>query len=298
MELSFVYETRQPNGGGLLMTDPVTGGEIWKLPDPTTHVHGSGLCADVDPAYPGLEFYGQEVEQCGKDAKHTHPQSDNRWFYTASGKLLCSYTNCTFRYGNSRPNIYWDADLQREVFAGRIKDHEGSFVTPPVPSPKLVADLFGDWREEFITTHRGEIRIYTTDIPAMDRRVTLMRDPSYRSRITMATSGYNQQPILTYVPSALAPNMSIRVAPDLRSCRLDVVAPLGAPLKGTLAFDGLPEKWRADLPPQAIDLPPGGHWTRKVDFVRPPNPKGRYDFRLTLERPDAAPLGLRHTTVN
>ena len=293
MELAFIYETRQLNGGGMLMTDPVTGGEIWKLPVRTHHVHGAGLCADIDPAYPGLEFYGQEVDQTGHSAKNTHPQSDNRWLYTADGTLLCAYTNC-FRYSNSRPNLYWDGDLQREIFAGAIKDHDGASVTPVVPSPRLVADLFGDWREEFITGHQGEIRIYVTDIPALDRRVSLMRDPAYRSRITMATSGYNQQPILTYVPSAQAPNLSLRIAPNFRSCRLEVVAPLDKPLKGTLAFDGLPEKWSVDFPPQAIDLPPGGIWTRTLKFKRPPNPKGRYDFRVTLARPDAAPLVLHH----
>ena len=293
MELAFIYETRQLNGGGMLMTDPVTGGEIWKLPVRTYHVHGGGLCADIDPAHHGLEFYGQEVDQSGSTAKNTHPQSDNRWLYTADGTLLCAYTNC-FRYGNSRPNLYWDGDLQREIFAGPIKDHDGACVTPPVPGPRLVADLFGDWREEFITAQKGEIRIYTTDIPALDRRVSLMRDPAYRSRITMATSGYNQQPILTYVPSAQAPNLSLRIAPNFRSCRLDVVAPLDKPLKGTLAFDGLPEKWSVDLPPQEINLPPGGIWTRTLKFRRPPNPKGRYDFRVTLTRPDAAPLVLHH----
>ena len=270
------------------------GGEIWKLPVRTYHVHGGGICADIDPAYHGLEFYGQEVDQSNHTAKNTHPQSDNRWLYTADGTLLCAYTNC-FRYGNGRSNLYWDGDLQREIFTGPIKDHDGAYVTPPVPGPRLVADLFGDWREEFITGHKGEIRIYTTDIPALDRRVTLMRDPAYRSRITMATSGYNQQPILTYVPSAQAPNISLRVARDFRSCRLDVVAPLDKPLKGTLVFDGLPEKWIVDLPPQAIDLPQGGIWTRTLKFKRPPNPKGRYDFRVMLERPAAAPLVLHHT---
>ena len=293
MELAFIYETRQLNGGGMLMTDPVTGGEIWKLPVRTYHVHGGGICADIDPAHHGLEFYGQEVDQSGSTAKNTHPQSDNRWLYTANGTLLCAYTNC-FRYGNARSNLYWDGDLQRELFGGPIRDHDGACVTPSVPGPRLVADLFGDWREEFITGHQGEIRIYVTDIPALDRRVSLMRDPAYRSRITMATSGYNQQPILTYVPSAQAPNISLRIAPNFRSCRLDVVAPLDKPLKGTLTFDGLPEKWSVDLPPQAIDLPPGGIWTRTLKFHRPPNPKGRYDFRVTLARPDAAPLVLHH----
>ena len=59
----------------------------------------------------------------------------------------------------------------------------------------------------------------------------------------------------------------------------------------------MPEKWSVDLPPQAIDLQPGGRWTREVKFRRPPNPRGRYDFRLALARPGATPLVLHHTAV-
>ena len=295
MELAFIYETAQRNGGGMLMADPVTGGEIWKLPVATHHVHGCGICADIDPAHPGLEFYAQEVDQCGNSATNTHPQSDNRWFYTASGTLLTSYTNCTFRYGNGQRNLFWDADLQREIARGRIIDHEGSFVTPGLPSPILIADLFGDWREEFVGARRGELLIYTTDIPAMDRRVYLMRDPAYRSRVTMHTSGYAQQPILLYVPSARSPNISLRIAPNWRTCTVDVTAPMDAPLSGTLSFDMLPEKWSVDMPPQKIDLPPGGHWSRVVKFIRPPSPRGRRDFRLKLDRQSAAPIVLNHS---
>ncbi len=39
----------------------------------------------------------------------------------------------------------------------------------------MTADLFGDWREEIITALPGELRIYSTAIPATDRRVTLCR---------------------------------------------------------------------------------------------------------------------------
>ena len=38
----------------------------------------------------------------------------------------------------------------------------------------MIADLEGDWREELITALPGELRIYHTNIPARDRRVTLM----------------------------------------------------------------------------------------------------------------------------
>ena len=290
MELAFVYETRQHNGGGLLLTDPVTGEDIWKLPTRTRHVHGCGICADIAPEHHGLEIYGQEVDQGNNSKTNTHPKSDNRWFYTASGTLLCAYTNCVYGYGNGVRNAYWDADLQREIFGGGLKDHDSAGrVSPRLPSPMLVADLFGDWREEFIAAAPGELRIYTTDIPAMDRRVTLMRDRPYRSRILMTPSGYEQQPILSYVPSAVDPNVSLRMGPLARTLRIDVTAPKDKPLKGTLSVV-FEQGWKVDLGDGKIDVPANGHWTKTFKINRKPNPSGRYDATATLMRENVPAL--------
>ncbi len=297
MELAFIYETRQRQGGGLLLTDPVTGEDIWQLKEPTHHVHSCGICADIDPRHAGLEIYGQEVDQSGSTKEKTHPQSDNRWFFAANGTLLSSHTNCVYGYGQGVRNAYWDADLQRELFRSGLKDHEGARVTARLPNPMLVADLFGDWREEFIAGGKGEIRIYTTDIPAMDRRLSLMCDSSYRSRITMWTSGYDQQPILTYVPSARDPNVSVRLSENARELVLDVVAPLDRPLRGTLAITQMPPEWSVKLGSVEIDLPPGGLWTKTLKIRRPPNPKGRYDMAAELKREGAAPLIVRQPFV-
>ena len=62
----------------------------------------------------------------------------------------------------------------------------------------MIADLYGDWREEIVTVLKGEIRIYTTNHPAKDRRVTLMQDPIYRSYIAHRSMGYPQSPVPSY----------------------------------------------------------------------------------------------------
>ena len=108
----------------------------------------------------------------------------------------------------------------------------------------------------------------------------------------MTPSGYEQQPILTYVPSARDPNLSLRLARDARTIRLDVTAPLDRPLKGRLSAS-FTNGWSIDLGDGAVDLPPGGILSRTFKVKRPPNPRGRYDATLTLERPDAPPLVLR-----
>ena len=62
----------------------------------------------------------------------------------------------------------------------------------------MVADIKGDWREEIITSVPGEIRIYSTPIPAVDRRVCLMQDPLYRNYIVSRSMGYDQPAMVSY----------------------------------------------------------------------------------------------------
>ncbi|HEV7300665.1 MAG TPA: hypothetical protein VGN72_14970 [Tepidisphaeraceae bacterium] len=60
------------------------------------------------------------------------------------------------------------------------------------------ADLYGDWREEIITTYGNELRIYSTTTVGAARRVTLMQDPIYRADVTQLSSGYRQIPTTSY----------------------------------------------------------------------------------------------------
>jgi rhamnogalacturonan endolyase len=62
-------------------------------------------------------------------------------------------------------------------------------------SIRLIGDILGDWREEVITSVDGEIRIYSTTIPAKDRRTTFLQDPNYRATLTESTMGYPQIPL-------------------------------------------------------------------------------------------------------
>ena len=64
------------------------------------------------------------------------------------------------------------------------------------------ADVLGDWREELIVSSDGELRIYTTTIPARDRRVCLMQDPLYRLDVCIQAMGYTQAPMTTNCLSA------------------------------------------------------------------------------------------------
>ena len=96
--------------GGMILVDAATGETLWELQTPTSHVHG-GLCADLDPAAPGLECFG--VDKKAIDGKE---QIVGSWLKTAAGEPLETPTD--WRFG--RPTIYWDADLQKELIFGRV----------------------------------------------------------------------------------------------------------------------------------------------------------------------------------
>jgi len=64
------------------------------------------------------------------------------------------------------------------------------------------ADVLGDWREEIIASVAGELRIYTTTIPAQDRRVCLMQDSIHRIDVAHLAMGYGQPPMTTQCLSA------------------------------------------------------------------------------------------------
>jgi hypothetical protein len=80
-----------------------------------------------------------------------------------------------------------------------------------------MADIVGDWREELLTVLPGELRIYTTTIPALDRRVCLMQDPVYRAEVCHRSMGYEQSPVPGYYlgvrpAAASTPTISSRAA--------------------------------------------------------------------------------------
>ena len=193
LEIAYVMETRQPAGGVLNLVDARTGRMLWKLDAPTRHVHGKGMCADIDPAHPGCEIYGADADG--------HTLTENRWLFAADGTLLRSGTDCPWSFDIS--TLFWDADLQKEILRGNaISKYQGDALTKGIAGRVILkADVLGDWREEIIASVAGELRIYTTAIPARDRRVCLLQDPVYRQTTRMNAMGYTQDPTLSYDPA-------------------------------------------------------------------------------------------------
>ncbi len=184
LEIYYGIETRNKRNS-MCLVDARSGAILWGHDQPTVHIHASGLCSDIDPAHPGSECYSGE-----RDFK------DKRWLRSAQGKVIG-----TKDLGGLSPQAaYWDADRQRELVVGsRISKYGAAEPLARIEGElAAVADVFGDWREEIITSVPGELRIYTTTIPAEDRRACLMQDPIYRIDVAAAAMGYYQVPMTSY----------------------------------------------------------------------------------------------------
>ncbi len=172
---------------GVCQLDAKTGKLLWGIDEESRHCH-YGLIADIDANEPGVEIWaGDEV-------------LNNFWLFSAEGKLLSKKEN------QSRVAAFWDADLQREYLdlekSQLLSYPDGLASSAEFPEkPLLVADILGDWREEIILAVPGELRIYTTTIPATDRRVTLMRDPIYRLDVCQQSQGYSSLPAFKVNPN-------------------------------------------------------------------------------------------------
>jgi rhamnogalacturonan endolyase len=183
LEIAYGFETAQEKNG-FCVVDAKTGKIIWGCDHMTTHIHSQGLLADIDPSNPGLEFYGGEKFLT------------DRWLYSAADGKLISRED----FGSLAPNpIYWDKDFVKPYLnkEGEILKYKGAKLGNITGKVIAIADILGDWREEIITTVPGELRIYTTTIPASRQHTWLMEDPIYRNDVTLVSMGYLYPPQLT-----------------------------------------------------------------------------------------------------
>lgn len=175
LEIWYTIEDPHPQNG-VSLWDARRGIPIFGTQEPTrdNQVAG-GLAADIDPSRPGMEVWG------------------DRFFFSAAGVPIP---------GDAPPQgdlAWWDADLLREIVSrGGIGKWQGATLGRIEGSVQQVADIAGDWREEIVTFVRGELRIYSTTVPAADRRVTLMQDALYRNDVTHRSMGYPHVPMTSY----------------------------------------------------------------------------------------------------
>lgn len=181
LEIFYGIETKSPKNG-VCLVDARTGEIIWGFGGKTTHVHDQGMIGDIDPTHPGMECYAGEAKG-----------GDQYFLYSAKGERLSDKN-----MGSLAPRaVWWDADELKEII---IKDnlfkYRGDTLLKVEGKVVMIADILGDWREEIVTSLPGELRIYSTNIPAKNRKVCLMQNRQYRLGVADATMGYFYPPQL------------------------------------------------------------------------------------------------------
>ncbi len=178
-EIFYGIESRSQKNG-VCLVDAATGEVIWGYDGFTFHLHGQGMIGDLTTEYPGIECYAGEAKG-----------GDKFFLYTAGGKLISDKN----LWGNSPRAVWWDADEQKEIcHGGRVIEFGGEERLEIEGDILMVADIIGDWREEIVTSVPGELRIYSTNIPADSRKVCLMQNHLYRMAVADASMGYYNSP--------------------------------------------------------------------------------------------------------
>jgi len=154
---------------------------------------GRGMVGDILPAEPGLEAWA----------------STGMGLWTADGRPLGTTTPGT------NQSIRWAADMTTQIvdgaldvtpsindwLRGRLLTAEGTRTNNGTKgNPGLVADIFGDWREEMLmrTADSAAIRIYLSTEVTDRKLFTLMHDPQYRAEVARQQTTYNQPSYTTF----------------------------------------------------------------------------------------------------
>ncbi|MFC3300016.1 rhamnogalacturonan lyase [Arthrobacter agilis] len=145
---------------------------------------GRGMIGDIDPTVRGLENWAVGLRSASGDPLPGNGPGTNmsiRWAADGTTQIVNGA-------GNQDAGID-DAQRGRLLTAAGTRTNNGTKGTP-----SLVADVFGDWREELLvrTTDSSAIRILTSTEVTDRKLYTLMHDPQYRAEIARQNTSYNQ----------------------------------------------------------------------------------------------------------
>ena len=196
LEVFYGFESRQDQNG-VCLVDAKSGKILWGYDAPTTHVHNQGMCADILANQPGLECFAGEKD------------GSRHWLYNAEGHRIADKQLNDL---SPRP-VRWDDSPEQEVLIRRgskafiltgedvatrnVSAFEDRALLIVEGRPIAIADCLGDWREEIITSVKGELRIYTTTRPAEIRLPCLMQDRLYRNYVASGSMGYWYPPVVS-----------------------------------------------------------------------------------------------------
>ncbi|WP_438444133.1 rhamnogalacturonan lyase [Gorillibacterium sp. sgz5001074] len=192
LQIYMVHEAGIHGPYGYTLRDAATGEVLFG--DFARDDVGRGMIGKVEPQVPGLQAW------CSESHLADEP---SRGLRSAKGEMLSPEAPGT------NMSIKWGADMTTQIISGTfdqpvvIEDWKrGKLLTADGTrsnngtkgNPCLVADLFGDWREELVvrTADSTAIRIYMSTEVTDRKLYTLMHDPQYRAGVAWQNVVYNQ----------------------------------------------------------------------------------------------------------
>ena len=210
-----IFTPHEHGGHGVSFRDAETGSILWD--HPKVGDIGRGVAFDIDPNYAGAECWA----------------SDGAGIYSSTNGQVFSttYPQSTSGAISYNAGIWWDGDLLRELFdrkvitkwnwtslstnrlltaynyAGATTSNDSKY------NPALIADIWGDWREELImrSNTNDKLLIFCTSSETEYGLYTLMHDKQYRLSIAWQNVGYNQPAHTSFF---LGYNMDTPPVPD------------------------------------------------------------------------------------
>lgn len=193
LEIFTVHEGGASAPYGTAMRDAATGEVLFGAY--SGRDTGRGMVGDVRADVPGIEVWSSMPGGTAASG-----------LLSAEGQLLEATTPGT------NMSIRWAADGTTQLVNGSSTEvnvpptiddwTRGTLLTADGTAnnnwtkgnPGLVADVFGDWREELLvrTVDSSAIRIYTSTEVTDRKLYTLLHDPQYRAEVARQQTAYNQ----------------------------------------------------------------------------------------------------------
>lgn len=205
-----VFTVHEESPYGWDVHDAATG-EVLHYSDGSND-NGRGLAADIMPNERGFQFWS----------------SNDRTVRSAvTGNAVSGAKSQSVNF-----RAYWGGKLKDDLLDGtNLKNYNGSNYTLKMgtnvlsyghsascnttkATPCLLADLYGDWREEIVMWNSVDscsLNIFSSSETCNYRIPTLMHDHTYRMGITWQNTAYNQPPHLGfYLPDYVAQATAIK----------------------------------------------------------------------------------------
>ena len=185
LEIFSVYEGASSVPYGYALRDAKTGEVIYG--EPADKDLGRCMIGDIDPNTRGLQCWVYKVQSCTGEDLPIEPLGTNQ-------------------------SIRWAADMSTQILGGTnifgkhqtvVSDHtHGIMLNPEGVATNngskgnacLIADIFGDWREELLLRKEDNsaIRIFMNTDITKHKLFTLMHDTQYRTAVAWQNNCYNQ----------------------------------------------------------------------------------------------------------